>query len=44
MNQKLKTPEYWKRFFMFMYWADHYGLVLIEPKYKVDDNNTDWAE
>lgn len=35
---------YHERLNWFLMWADHYGLILITPKYTYDDLSREWAK
>lgn len=35
---------YSQRLDLFCYWADYYGLKIINPKYEINDYCTDWAK
>ena len=35
---------YHERLNWFLMWSDHYGLILITPKYKPDDLSREWAK
>jgi len=34
---------YQQRLDLFCYWADFYGLIIINPKYDANDSSRDWA-
>lgn len=34
---------YEQRLDLFCRWADHYGLIIITPKYKPNDQDRSWA-